>query len=949
MNLNTHRKINKIKFVSFNCHSLISAVDYVRTLCQTADFLALQETWLLPDEVPYLGNIHQDFAYIGKSSVDVTAGPLKGRSHGGLGILWRRNIFHAVSVIDCVNSRIAAVKVALDEREFLVFSVYMPTDSANNLDEFIDCLAEINAVIETCSVDSAYILGDFNAHPGSLFGTELLDFCVEQKWTCVDVERLGVLSNSYTYLSDAWGTTSWLDHIITTEVATKSVSSVNIRYEVSWSDHFAVELVCDLQVLVPKLAQQGYVPDSATWGDRDRAQINQYWEVCSANLRDIDFPNDMQKCGDIACNNLEHRLIIDKMYDKIVSTLRSAAAECSTSYNLKRRRKRNMYVMGWNKHCKDAHREARLRFHNWIALGKPKSGHAYQQMREARRTFKDKVKWCKKNQTQIKMDILATQHSAKDFSKFWKETNKLNPKPSVPGSVEGISDSGQIANAFREHFRVKSPLVTANAGASDIRLGEPITRITAKQVARVVSDMKRGKSPGHDSLSIEHLQYAGVHLPRVLAMLFTFCVGHSYLPKAMMKTVVVPIVKNKTGDVSSLGNYRPISLATVIAKVLDGIIDIQLRRHVKLHDAQFGFRPGLSTETAILNLKHTVQYYTDRGTPVYACFLDLSKAFDLVAYDRLWHKLSNDTDLPHEFVSLLRYWYGNQSNFVKWSGSQSDMYRLDCGVRQGGLSSPSLFNLYIDRLIRGLSNSNVGCSIDGVCVNNISYADDMVLLSPSIRALRKLIRICECYAEEHGLRYNAVKSELMVFKSGRKTYETVPSVILNGSVLKQVSQFKYLGHWVTETLADDVDMDRERRALSIRGNMLARRFARCTAEVKATLFRAYCQSFYTCSLWVKYTKKSYSTLRVQYNNAFRALMWLPRHCGASGMFADARIDSFAAIIRKRIASLIRRVRVSRNRYLRLFASRMDLDCPIMQHWTRVHVEHSGSKPAFRLR
>lgn len=219
------------------------------------------------------------------------------------------------------------------------------------------------------------------------------------------------------------------------------------------------------------------------------------------------------------------------------------------------------------------------------------------------------------------------------------------------------------------------------------------------------------------------------------------------------------------------------------------------------------------------------------------------------------------------------------------------MYRLDCGVRQGGLSSPSLFNLYIDRLIRGLSNSNVGCSIDGMCANN-SYADDMVLLSPSIRALRKLIRICERYAEEHGLRYNAVKSELMVFKSGRKTYETVPSVILNGSILKlkQVSQFKYLGHWVTETLADDVDMDRERRALSIRGNMLARRFARCTAEVKATLFRAYCQSFYTCSLWVKYTKKTYDTLRVQYNNAFRALMWLPRHCGASGMFADARIE-----------------------------------------------------------
>ncbi|CAK1595663.1 unnamed protein product [Parnassius mnemosyne] len=104
----------------------------------------------------------------------------------------------------------------------------------------------------------------------------------------------------------------------------------------------------------------------------------------------------------------------------------------------------------------------------------------------------------------------------------------------------------------------------------------------------------------------------------------------------MTKTVVVPIIKNKTGDASKLSNYRPISLAIDIAKVLDGLIDIQLRQHLQFLDAQFGFRPGLSTEMAILNLKHTVQYYTQRSTPVYACFLDLSKALDLVSYDRLW-------------------------------------------------------------------------------------------------------------------------------------------------------------------------------------------------------------------------------------------------------------------------------------------------------------------------
>lgn len=94
----------------------------------------------------------------------------------------------------------------------------------------------------------------------------------------------------------------------------------------------------------------------------------------------------------------------------------------------------------------------------------------------------------------------------------------------------------------------------------------------------------------------------------------------------------MPIAKNRTGDVSDVSNYRLILVATLIAKVLDSLLDETLDRWLKLYDAQFGFRPGFSTESAILTVKQTVQYYTDRHTPVYACFLDLSKAFDRVSY-----------------------------------------------------------------------------------------------------------------------------------------------------------------------------------------------------------------------------------------------------------------------------------------------------------------------------
>lgn len=170
--------------------------------------------------------------------------------------------------------------------------------------------------------------------------------------------------------------------------------------------------------------------------------------------------------------------------------------------------------------------------------------------------------------------------------------------------------------------------------------------------------------------------------------------------------------------------------------MLDSLLDGHLTKHIKLHDGQFGFRTGLSTESAILCHKQTVQYYTARKTPVYACFLDLSRAFDLVSYDLLWTKMYQDTSVPPEIISIFKYWYNNQNNAVRWAASKSEEYRLECGVRQGGLTSPRLFNLYMDRLIGRLSGTGIGCHIDGICVNNISYADDMVLLSPSISALR---------------------------------------------------------------------------------------------------------------------------------------------------------------------------------------------------------------------
>ena len=83
-------------------------------------------------------------------------------------------------------------------------------------------------------------------------------------------------------------------------------------------------------------------------------------------------------------------------------------------------------------------------------------------------------------------------------------------------------------------------------------------------------------------------------------------------------------------------------------------------------------------------------------------------------------------------------WYGSQLYRVRWGDLLSDGFTSTNGVAQGGILSPRFFNVYFDDLSIALSNSKYGCTFGGCSVNHLSYADDMVILSPSATALQKL-------------------------------------------------------------------------------------------------------------------------------------------------------------------------------------------------------------------
>jgi len=118
-------------------------------------------------------------------------------------------------------------------------------------------------------------------------------------------------------------------------------------------------------------------------------------------------------------------------------------------------------------------------------------------------------------------------------------------------------------------------------------------------------------------------------------------------------------------------------------------------------------------------VKKVINYYTDRGSHVFACFVDLSKAFDRVNYWKHFNQLLSDGADVH-LVKLLVCWYVNQEVSVRWLCTRSESFYVGNGTKQGGVLSPYLFTRYLSQLITEICLSRVGCKI-GTLPTNILY------------------------------------------------------------------------------------------------------------------------------------------------------------------------------------------------------------------------------------
>ena len=178
-------------------------------------------------------------------------------------------------------------------------------------------------------------------------------------------------------------------------------------------------------------------------------------------------------------------------------------------------------------------------------------------------------------------------------------------------------------------------------------------------------------------------------------------------------------------------------------------------------------------------MKEVINYYNGLSSPVYACFMDASKAFDRVNHWHLFKQLLK-RNMPKIIVRLLMVWYTTQIFIIKWDNNLSESFCVTNGVRHGGVLSPKLFNVFIEELSSRLRDAKVGCHMNGISMNHLNYADDAVMLAPSVSALQTLINICDHFANEYDMIYNVKKSLCTAFIPQMYGKMHIPAVMLWG-------------------------------------------------------------------------------------------------------------------------------------------------------------------------
>ena len=841
-----------------------------------SDILVCQETWYCNEEIKFLNSIHKDFYGAGVSSRSLADGILHGHAPGGVAILWKKSLNNFVKHLtfpDC--NWCNGLEVSLGSKRFIILNVYLPYQCHENEAAFNNCLGMLSAIIDDLDCTCFAILGDWNANliTPSMFSHLVRNFVVDNDLIFSSESMLP--RDSFTFVSEAHNSVSWLDYAVCSSDFHAIITDLVIHYAISCEDHIPFSCVLEVDKIPDiDVPEQSASVSRICWDKVSDDNISEYQAIINSEISKLLEASCAShfNCTNLDCSNNEHISALLENYNALVSILISAG----TSVFPKKSSHCNSHnVPGWTEFVNDMYQESRAIRKSWVEAGRPMQGTLYETYKSIKAQCKYTIRKVKANEDSIRSDSLASKLLNCDQTSFWKEIKHMNAsKVPLPSQIDGVEGAAEIAERWKVHFHnLFNCINDSECTQLDVDLSTIFSdvKVSVTELQEAISTLDHRKSCGSDDIYPQHLLYAPASALNLLTSCFTSMLVHGVLPESLLDVTIIPIIKNKAGNINSIDNYRPIAIASVLSKILEKILLSRLEVFLITTSNQFGFKKKHSTDQCIYLLKEIVQMYSTLNSSVFLCFLDASKAFDRVNHRKLFN-LMKVAGIPGYIIRILVFWYSSQRMCIRWGSTHSDFFHVSNGVRQGGILSPYLFCFYVNNLSSHLNSVNTGCIVGNSCINHLMYADDLVLISPSVSGMDELLKGCEEFAAEHDVLFNASKSVSLMYLNSSLKGEKLPPFYLNGAALPISESTKYLGHILNSNQRDDEDIVRQCRTLCASANTLIRKFYMCSPSIKLKLFNAFCAPLYTSHLWWNFHNYVYKRFSTQFNSAIKRLL-----------------------------------------------------------------------------
>ena len=264
------------------------------------------------------------------------------------------------------------------------------------------------------------------------------------------------------------------------------------------------------------------------------------------------------------------------------------------------------------------------------------------------------------------------------------------------------------------------------------------------------------------------------------------------VPSVWKDVTIAVLFKNNGGEKWDCDNYRGLSLASHLGKVLEKLIRLRIWTAVDsfcIPTNQFGFRRGKSTIDAILTNRVLSADAKTKNIPLYKCYIDLTKAYDKVNRELLWTILRK-YGMPEKFVRIIINMHEGARGRVRWKNSYSDWFNLKRGLKQGSVLSPLLWNIFwgvvsaaIEREYANRLDSKLGLTIrykvekemysdeevtkiletgyGTFQLTELFFADDGILYAESANDLQEMLNIFVEIAESFGLEVSVKKTKVL--------------------------------------------------------------------------------------------------------------------------------------------------------------------------------------------